>query len=37
MKKLLSTIDRLLRNPSDFKRERGKYKLNNLKGEDMYY
>ena len=32
MKKLLSTIERLLRNPADFQRERGKYKFNNLNG-----
>lgn len=37
MIKLLVRITRLLRNPLDFRREKGHYRLNNLKGEDMYY
>jgi hypothetical protein len=34
---LLTQISKLLTDPSDFKRERGKYKLNRLNGDDMYY
>jgi hypothetical protein len=37
MAKLVARITRLLRNPLDFRREKGHYRLNNLKGEDMYY
>lgn len=35
--KLIAKIYNLLENPEGFKRERGHYRLNNLKGEDIYY
>jgi hypothetical protein len=34
---LLTQITELLTNPGNFKRERGKYKLNRLNGNDIYY
>jgi hypothetical protein len=37
MTSLIAKIGKLLMNPLDFKRERGHYHLNNLKGEDIYY
>jgi hypothetical protein len=35
--RIIERIVKLLQKPDSFKRERGHYKLNNLKGEDMYY
>lgn len=37
MAKLIARITRLLKSPLDFRRQKGNYRLNNLKGEDIYY